>query len=134
MSCLTHAAEIIWNKLHTVITPKNHYLQLDCLPKLPHFLLCCNRWKDDHEWWVGNDLEWDSMGYFEISSWHSCGQTTENHNNSQSGWPVTWLRFKLGTSYIQVWSVTAIQTCLVKWQLWISLKEWRRKESWSVLK
>jgi hypothetical protein len=34
-------------------------------------MLCWMRWEDEQNWWVGKDLEGDSHGPYEVTSWHS---------------------------------------------------------------
>jgi hypothetical protein len=56
-------------------------------------------------------MNWKGFGkkrswlHFKVLSWYLPGRTDENHEKLQSGWPVSGLRFKPGTSQIRSRSV-----------------------------
>jgi hypothetical protein len=54
--------------------------------------VCC--WM---EWSIGVAVEGSGHGWIEVLSWHLAKGTGENHKKSQSGWLVSWLKFKLIT-------------------------------------
>jgi hypothetical protein len=49
-----------------------------------HMLLALEdmRWKEDHEWWVGKNLQRGSCGLYEVISQHSSGKTGKSQETS----------------------------------------------------
>jgi hypothetical protein len=78
-----------------------------------------------NEWWTGKDVEWSSHGL--VLFQHLPGGTEENHDNPQSGKPVSKLRFQPDTLKVQNRSINHSATTFTEAYNWwdIRIKEYR---------
>jgi hypothetical protein len=65
--------------------------------------------------WIRKDWEGSCRHLTEVLPQHFSGRIEEYHEETQSGQPMTWSRFKSNTSRVRDRSGTAAPSCSVEW-------------------